>query len=293
MAQPIEKDLRGIVRPSLAREKFSLHRWAPDPPLDRFVDRFWKTAWDLDEPFTQPIVTFPAVNLVFQADGSAVVSGIQTHNDGRRIDGKGWALAAMFRVGGFAPFSDRDLAALVDHRVPAAEMFGPDVILLADQIVRASTDERRLKVFSEFLTTRAPITHTPGEDISRLVETATGDAAAVTRVADLAARAGLSVRTLQRQFHQHVGVGPKLVLERYRLQAAGEAARQPVRSWSDVAHQLGYSDQAHLTSDMSKGFGQPPATYARGERAPSSDELLSGSLRPRGAGEGSARGNKT
>jgi AraC-like DNA-binding protein len=269
MARPVQKDLRGIVRPSIAKEKFSLQRWAPDPPLDRFVDRFWKTAWDLDEPFTQPIVTFPAVNLVFQADGSAVVSGIQTHNDGRRIEGKGWALAAMFRVGGFGPFCDRDLAALVDHRVPAAEMFGPDVISLADQIMRASTDERRLELFGEFLTKRAPTAHTHGEDISLLVEAAVGDTPAVTRVADLAGRAGVSVRTLQRQFHEHVGVGPKLVLERYRLQAAGEAARQPVRSWSDVAHQLGYSDQAHLTSDVSRGFGQPPAAYARAERTPS------------------------
>jgi AraC-like DNA-binding protein len=269
MAKSVEKDLRGIVRPSAAREKFSLQRWAPDPPLDRFIDRFWKTAWDLDEPFTQPIVTYPAVNLVFQADGSAVVSGIQTHNDGRRIEGKGWALAAMFRLGGFAPFSDRNLAALVDQRVPAAELFGPGVISLADQIVHASTDDHRLKLFSDFLTQRAPTTHTPGEDLSDLVEAAVTNSPAVTRVADLATRAGMSVRTLQRLFHQHVGVGPKLVLERYRLQAAGEAARQPVRSWSDVAHQLGYSDQAHLTSDVSKAFGQPPATYARAERAPS------------------------
>jgi AraC-like DNA-binding protein len=269
MAQPIEKDLRGIVRPSVAREKFSLQRWAPDPPLDRFIDRFWKTTWDLDEPFTQPIVTFPAVNLVFQADGSAVVSGIQTHNDGRRIEGRGWALAAMFRVGGFAPFSDRDLGALVDHRVPAVEMFGAEVISLAEQIVRATTDIERLRLFSEFLTHRSPIAHTPGEDISDLVEAAVGAAPAITGVADLAARAGMSVRTLQRLFHQHVGVGPKLVLERHRLQAAGEAARQPVRSWSDVAQQLGYSDQAHLTSDVSKAFGQPPATYARAERTPS------------------------
>ena len=75
MVQSIANDPRAIVRPSVAFDHFTMQQWAPDPPNDRFITRYWKTAWDLPEPFVQPIVTYPAVNVVVQADGSAVVSG--------------------------------------------------------------------------------------------------------------------------------------------------------------------------------------------------------------------------
>ncbi len=266
MARRVEHDTRGIVRPSVAREHFSLERWDPDPPLDRFVDRFWRTAWDLAQPFTQVIVTFPVVNFVFQADGSAVVSGVQRHNDDRRLEGTGWALGVMFRVGGFRPFTDRPMAALVDRRVPAAEVFGPAVHALTAAVLEAPSDERRIGLIEDFLDGLAPDARTPGEDISDLVDAAVGAAPPLTRAADLAERACVSSRTLQRLFQEHVGVGPKAVLDRYRVQGAGEAARRPVPSWAEVAAQFGYADQAHLTADMSRTFGEPPATYSRRER---------------------------
>jgi AraC-like DNA-binding protein len=55
------------------------------------------------------------------------------------------------------------------------------------------------------------------------------------------------------------------VLNRLRVQAAAAAAQAPVRSWADVAHQLGYADQAHLTSEVTATYGSPPAAYARQE----------------------------
>lgn len=267
----MQENSRGIVRPSLASRHFDPQRWAPDPPLDRFVDRFWRTAWDLAEPFTQSIVTFPAVNLVFQADRSAVVSGVQRHNDARRLEGRGWALGVMFRTGGFRPFSDRPLASLVDSRVAAGEIFGPEMDGLVRAVVDASDDERRIDIVSRYLVGMTPAEPTVGEALSDLIESAVAHYPPVTRVADLVARAAVSTRTLQRQFREHVGVGPKLVLDRYRIQAAGEVARSPPRSWIDVAQRLGYADQAHLTADMSRTFGQPPAAYARQESARRSD----------------------
>lgn len=263
----MQENSRGIVRPSIAGRHFDLRRWVPDPPLNRFVDRFWKTEWDLAEPFTQSIVTFPAVNLVFQQDGSAVVSGVQRHNDARRLEGRGWALGVMFRTGGFQPFTERPLASLVDSRVRAGKVFGSGMDGLVRAVVVAADDEQRIDLVARYLVGMAPAERTVGESLSDLVEAAVADDPPVTRVADLVARAAVSTRTLQRQFREHVGVGPKLVLDRYRIQAAGEIARTPPRSWIDVAQRLGYADQAHLTADMSRTFGQPPATYAREEAA--------------------------
>ncbi|MGI9616072.1 MAG: DUF6597 domain-containing transcriptional factor [Acidimicrobiales bacterium] len=265
MNWPDEKDTRGIVSPSLAASRFTLDRFDPAPPLDRFVGRFWKTTWNLDEPFVQSIVTFPVVNLVFQADGSAVVSGVQLENDERCLEGSGWALGVMFRVGGFSPFSSAPMADLVGERIPAAELFGPSVGELAAAVSSAADSAQQIALVSTFLAARVPDHPTPGEQLSDWVERAVSHEPPVTKVGDLALLAACSTRTLQRLFREHVGVGAKLVLDRHRIQAAGEAARKPVSSWLDVAADLGYADQAHLTAAMTDAFGQPPARYARQE----------------------------
>ena len=265
MSWPDEQDTRGIVSPSVAASQFTLDRFDPEPPLDRFVSRFWKTTWHLDEPFVQSIVTFPVVNLVFQADGSATVSGVQLRNDERRLEGSGWALGVMFRVGGFSPFSSVAMADLVGERVPAVELFGSSMGELATAVANASDDTRQVALVHTFLAELAPDDPTPGEQLSDWVEGAVAEEPPVTKVGDLASRAACSTRTLQRLFRQHVGVGAKVVLDRHRIQAAGEAARKPVSSWLDVAADLGYADQAHLTAAMSDAFGQPPARYARQE----------------------------
>lgn len=254
--------MRGIVRPSIAGQRFSLKRWPPEPPLNRFVDRFWKTEWALEEPFTQKIVTFPAVNLVFQADGSATVTGIKRDNDERTLEGRGWAFGVMFRAGGFQPFTELPMPDLVDRRVPASDVFEMDCSALTEQVLTAADDYQRREHITNYLSSSISEERTVGEDMSDLVEAAAAAEPPVTTVKELSERAAVSVRTLQRQFLASVGVGPKFVLDRYRLQAAGEAARTTPRSWGEVAERLGYSDQSHLTTDVSKGFGQPPATYA-------------------------------
>ena len=265
MVKSIVNDPRAIVRPSVAFDHFTMQQWAPDPPIDRFVTRYWKTAWDLPEPFVQPIVTYPAVNVVVQADGSAVVSGVQRANDQRELRGSGWALGALFRSGGFRPFVTVPMGELVDQRVPMAQLFGHDAVELACRIVDSHDDEERLTVFSTFFSARAPTERTVGEDISDLVEWAASSYPPVTSVTELALHVGVSQRTLQRSFVEHVGIGPKRVLNRLRVQSAAAAARAPVTSWADVAHQLGYADQAHLTSAVSAAYGAPPAAFARQE----------------------------
>jgi AraC-like DNA-binding protein len=265
MVKSIPNDPRAIVRPSVAFDHFTMQQWAPDPPLDQFVTRYWKTAWDLPEPFVQPIVTYPAVNVVVQGDGSAVVSGVQRANDQRELRDSGWALGALFRSGGFRPFVTAPMSELVDQRVPMAQLFGQDAVKFARRIVDSNDDEERLSVFSTFFAARAPTERTVGEDISDLVEWAASSRPPVTSVTELALHGGVSQRTLQRSFVEHVGIGPKQVLNRLRVQAAAEATQSPVTSWADVAHQLGYADQAHLTSAVSSAYGAPPAAYSRQE----------------------------
>src|SRR6266699_434040 len=77
------------------------------------------------------------------------------------------------------------------------------------------------------------------------------------------AAAGMTARTLQRLFADYVGVSPKWVMRRARLHEAAERADsgEPV-DWAELAADLGYADQAHLTRDFTVTIGVPPTRYA-------------------------------
>jgi AraC-like DNA-binding protein len=81
-------------------------------------------------------------------------------------------------------------------------------------------------------------------------------------VAEIAERHAVSTRTLQRLFRRHVGVGPKWVLRRYRLQEAAEQLAAGERSdWTRLALDLGYFDHAHFIRDFRAVVGRSPAEY--------------------------------
>ncbi len=87
----------------------------------------------------------------------------------------------------------------------------------------------------------------------------------LSRVEDVAARHGLSVRALQRLFRRFVGVGPKWVLQRYRLHDAVTAidtAPGVMADLAGLAASLGWSDQSHFTRDFTAAVGVSPHAYA-------------------------------
>lgn len=54
------------------------------------------------------------------------------------------------------------------------------------------------------------------------------------------------------------------MIRRYRLHEVTErlAAGSAVR-WAELAAELGYADQSHLSRDFTALFGEPPGWYAR------------------------------
>jgi AraC-like DNA-binding protein len=86
----------------------------------------------------------------------------------------------------------------------------------------------------------------------------------LTRAEDLAGRAAMSLRSLQRLFGEYVGIGPKWVIARCRiLDAAAVAHRGDPVDWAALAVELGFADQAHLTRAFTAVVGTPPETYRR------------------------------
>jgi AraC-like DNA-binding protein len=128
----------------------------------------------------------------------------------------------------------------------------------------AQEDDRRgIAIIESFL---RGFQATPSDAMVRardLVERIAGDRA-LTRVEQLASRQDTHMRALQRLFNEHVGVGPKWVIQRFRLlDAAQRVAEGAVVDWSGLALDLGYADQAHFIRDFKRLIGRSPAEYAK------------------------------
>lgn len=264
----VEDDARGIIAPEVGLRRFRLDRYAPSPEVARFVDRYWVASWDLTDrdPFVQRVFAHPVVNVVFAPEGAAV-HGPTTRVTNRRLEGAGRALGVMYRPAGFRPFLGRAMAGIVDDTLGPAAVFGPEAAAL-DTAVRAAPDPAAMaRAADRFLAARIPAAPCPSERTTAIVERVAADPATV-RVEGLAAELGISMRQLQRRFTDHVGINPKAVIRRYRLYEAAERARRGVGvQWAELAAELGFSDQSHLTREFTAVIGTPPDRYARAGRA--------------------------
>ncbi|OOC57401.1 AraC family transcriptional regulator [Nocardiopsis sinuspersici] len=251
----MDRDARGILDPETGLTRFRLDRYAPSGHVARFVDRYWIASWNLAgrEPYTQRVLAHPVVNLVFTG-AAATVHGPTTRVTSRVLEGEGWALGVMFRPAGFRPLLGRPMNGIVDAELPAPEALDPAAWPEEPAALMAEVD----RVLSGLL----PVRRHPAEDTRDTVERVADDPSEVS-VSGLAGREGIGVRLLQRRFADHVGLGPKAVIRRYRLYEAAERARRgSPPDWGLLAAELGFSDQSHLTREFTAVLGVTPGRYA-------------------------------
>jgi transcriptional regulator GlxA family with amidase domain len=80
-------------------------------------------------------------------------------------------------------------------------------------------------------------------------------------VADLAARAGLSPRHLQRRFPAELGVPPAAYVERVRVEAARRALADGDEPVEAIARRLGFGTAETLRRAFHRRVGASPADY--------------------------------
>lgn len=243
------EDRRGILNPDEARRHFTLTRAAPSADLAHLIDRHWMVEWDLDEPFTQEIVTHPSVNIAF-APPLPTIHGVFTGRFQRELTGSGRVIATKFRPGGFHPFHPVAAHTLTDAVLPLTDVFAPFSPTTFAEIedgLRAHGYEDDPRV----------------EEVGELHTVMLRDPS-ITRVEHLCAHAGYSKRTLQRLFREYVGVTPKWVLDRIRLHEAAQRMADGEGDWAGMALDLGFFDQAHFIKAFKAVVGRSPAAYSIG-----------------------------
>ncbi|MHA3702836.1 DUF6597 domain-containing transcriptional factor [Jatrophihabitans sp. YIM 134969] len=256
-----------VLDPARAYERITLGRGDPPAALAGIVDYAWWVTWHAPEPHRQEVIPRPVVHLVAEQHGDAprlLVTGVQLSRFDRVLTGDGRAVALAFRPATFRPVVGRSVSGLRDRQATVEELFGFDDRSLAADLVDLGRDpaEAATRLADWLVEHVAPEPDALAAELAALVERAETDRT-LTRAEHLAGLAGVGLRTLQRQFGEYVGVGPKWVVQRCRLLDVAAAAHDdaPV-DWADLAVELGYSDQSHLIRAFTTLVGRPPATYA-------------------------------
>jgi AraC-like DNA-binding protein len=258
---------RGILNPRAGEKHFHLSLRQPSPDLSYFIEHYWIIHWDLrgQEPYVSENLPHPCVHLVFEK-GQTAIFGVVTGKFTRRIEGLGGVFGIKFRPGAFYPFVKTPISQFTDKTVSLSDIFGLDgaeIVELETAILTAQSEDAQVELAELFLRERLPVEDDNVALINQIIDLiiAFGE---VTRVDDVVSRFHIGKRTLQRLFSQYVGVSPKWVIKRYRLQqAADQLAAGEVVDWPRLALDLGYFDQAHFIKDFKTIVGQTPAEYAK------------------------------
>ena len=268
---------RGLLHPAETEQTADLRRDAPvAEALQPFVERYWSVRWDRtgQPPFRSEVLSHPSVNVAVEA-GTAPrfgfplpavhVHGVVTRRFTIDLVGVGRTIAVKFRPGGFAAFTGvlpaRNTVALLGDEL------GLDPSALVRDVLAEEEHDASVAVLDAALAPLAPEPPPAYLDLLELLDAMIADRSLI-RVEQVAALGAMSVRSLQRLFAGFVGVSPKAVLARYRLQDA--AATIDVGTSVDLAElaaSLGWFDQAHFSRDFRAVVGVPPSAYLRRARS--------------------------
>ena len=245
-----------------------MHRYAPAPDLSSLLRRFWIPVWSVPsgQEAPQKVLQHPVCLVVVSDDYArfyGVVSGLSTTT----LVGEGWAVGVML-----APAAGYLLAgpveAFTNRYVHLSEILGAGTGALVEQ-VRAVMAAGPYDVGAH----RAAVGAVEGvlrrflpvDDEGELVNAVVAhveEQPDVLRVAQVCDRFGLSERALQRLVRRRLGLSPKWLIQRRRLQEGAERLRAGSSTQVEVAAALGYADQPHFIRDFARVVGMTPGQFA-------------------------------
>jgi AraC-like DNA-binding protein len=195
--------------------------------------------------------------------GHAVVGGARSRFFLKDVTGPRRAIGAMLAPGAALPLLGAPADAFAERHVALADVWGAGATRMREQLLEAppgETPEAQLARFEALLAARLPrvrgLHPAVAHALARL-----GEGGEVAAAVD---ESGYSHRRFLTLFREAVGLSPKRYGRVHRVKRVLEAMRSaPEASWAALAAGAGYTDQAHLTRELSEIAGVTPGEYRR------------------------------
>jgi AraC-like DNA-binding protein len=245
---------RGHLNPGsrgVELERFDVGRGLSD-----LVRHVWIARWQLQpgEINDQRVLAYPTFNLVIM-NGTAALYGPDPRLQVRRLSGRGWALGLLLRPAAGVLLTPTAPRKLVGKGQPVN-----DAPIDAVERAMGHTDHvaRLAALISLWLGPVAAQVDEQGRLVNRVSQLAEEDAT-IVRVTQLARRAGVSPRSLERLVVRHIGVTPKWLIDCRRMQEAATTLHaRPDTDLTALALSLDYADYAHFSRRYKEVLGETP-----------------------------------
>jgi AraC-like DNA-binding protein len=163
----------------------------------------------------------------------------------------------MFQVHGLTDLFGVPSSEVTNHTYDADAVLGKPVRELEHRLGNCETFQQRGSVANHFFAER--LKHAQALDRMAVAADRILNSSGNLSSAELAGQAGIGVRQFQREFSARFGASPKLFSRMVRFQNALDTkARSSTKSWTDVAHELGYYDQMHMVHEFKEFTGESP-----------------------------------
>jgi AraC-like DNA-binding protein len=187
-----------------------------------------------------------------------VLVGLQTHH---RVDliiqGGVEAFVIFFQPTALHRLFALPMDELTNHDYDARAILGPWIEEVEQRLSDCGSFDERARTTDDLLLRRS-LTAARSDSVSAAAS-GTLLSSGQVRISGLAQSAGLSMRQFERSFVRQVGLPPKFYARVARFEAALESkAKSRGRSWTAVAHDLGYHDQMHMIHDFEEFSGNTP-----------------------------------
>ncbi len=192
---------------------------------------------------------------------SADLVGIATQFNGlMKFKGKYKCFGIEFTPNGLAALFKIPLSECANRIYEAGLVFGPTANELLDQLQGTSQPKDMACFADNFLFKYlAKISRSPAHDRASSISNALSFAPVNSSIKTWAGIANMSLRNFERNFKEQVGISPKeyAKLLRYENALRGKAT-DPFKSWTTIAYECGYFDQAHMLKDFYQFSGTGP-----------------------------------
>lgn len=170
-------------------------------------------------------------------------------------------MVVRFRPGRALPFFGFPINEIANQVVELDSIWGNQFLSVRDEILGAETPSLRIATLEQHLLriARGRLELNPSVDyaVAMIRHAASGIPISVVRE-----KLGFSHKHLISLFGKHVGVGPKYFSSLMQFQRVLQSLeRGQTFSWSRIAHDCGYYDQAHFINEFKRFSGLTPSTY--------------------------------
>lgn len=229
----------------------------PAQRLRPYVSHYWLSRHNRED--RQTVLPDGSVDLVLVGHGTSAqvfVYGTTTAPQALTLAAGAHYLGVRFHPGQSRHFLRAAAVELTDTHEPAPGLLAFDLQGLSEQLAAGPVFALLDAVLERHLQVCPPVA-------SRLDAAIRSLATPGTPVTQAAQVYGKSLRQFERQFQLDVGVGPKLYARIARFQHAARCITGSVLTLAELAADLGYSDQSHMSHEFRRFAGLTPAAYAR------------------------------